>query len=169
MTVYFMHLDLRLTVTGVRKRNRPVLLVPTMETRDSSLKESVGFGNEILDSITKNLEKRGMIVLRNPIPVVRDPDPDYHGRLWIGYYNNVVVETLDSPQQRTVWLPKFELSQHSDLSGEEQLFLSEVALQNEGIWKSLGFSTKFISEGLSHFYQGGARGGGLRCLTVDFR
>lgn len=159
LPAYMKHLDLMLTVSGTSHAGAPILLLARLESPDFSLMRTIAMANSILDEVASNLEERGMLVLRNPVPVLKNADET----LWLGYYNNLVVEAPPPPLKKTVWLPNFK---QTTLFGN---YLESIACQNAGIWKSLGFEVKFISKGISKLYKGGDRGGGLRCLTVDFR
>lgn len=155
---YFSHTDLFLTPTGIDKNTRPVVMVAKAVAFQSEIAHLAQQANALMSRIVRQLENAGITVIRNPVPILRLKKKS---KLWVGYYNNALVE-VTADTQRT-WLPHFKFK-----NGFKE-HLDQVAAQNKAIWEQLGFEVAFISGGMRKLSNGGDRAGALRCLTIDFR
>lgn len=140
------HIDLILSVTGIRREGRPVLL----------LAEPVGshpdgkFGDGLrrrFDSMGGRLRRAGFEVIRNPMPI--DPLPGGCSAAMPRYYNNVLVQNVPTPM---VWLPQF---------GDQEPACEETDAANVELWKKLGFHVI----GLPGWSTFASDDGAMRCMT----
>ncbi|GJM32080.1 MAG: hypothetical protein DHS20C18_10810 [Saprospiraceae bacterium] len=154
---YFRHTDSVLTPTGIDFNGAPVVLVGQVRSPNTLYRQYEDDAEVLMKKIISQLEKENIIVLRNPIPLLKLED----GEPWVGYFNNGIVETTNDT--RRVWLPKFEVS------SPYENYLNIIGEQNKAIWESLGFEVYWISGGMMSFSTGGGRAGALHCLTVEFR
>lgn len=141
------HIDLILSVTGVKREGRPVLV----------LAEPVGshpdgkFGDRLrrrFDSMATRLRQAGFEVLRNPMPIATLPG----GRSAAAMprcYNNVLLQNAPTPM---VWLPQF---------GDREPTCAEADAANTELWKKLGFHVV----GLPGWSTFASDDGAMRCMT----
>ncbi len=121
------HIDLMVTVTGLTRSSRPLLLVADPLMPPCPLEEESRSFAVRLDAMVKRLVEAGFAVDRNPAPYLRnknDPSASQRPR----GYNNVLVQ---NEPDKIVWVPQF-----GDIEDE----LKEVDAANCKIWKDLGFT-----------------------------
>ena len=148
------HLDLVLSVTGLRQEGRPLLLLadPRSST-DPQGPRTPGWAEQ-LDASAARLEEAGFAVMRNPAPYVAHPrfSPNPNLRA----YNNVQLENAprrDLGRTRPlIWLPQF---------GDLEPDLAPFDRANGDIWAGLGFEPMPVP-GWSALVRAG---GALRCAS----
>lgn len=154
----FKHIDLCVTPTGILDHNRPVVFVGQIDSPHedcTTLRMELEVTAHLLSQIADQLEKEDFIVLRNPIPLLKDEE----NRYWIGFTNNCLVEKTEV--SRKVWLPDFSDHPH------QSKFLTEVKKKMKTHWVALDFEVHFISGGMSTY--SAEQDGSLHCLTLEFR
>lgn len=145
------HIDRSISVTGLTRGGRPLLVVargvPTCGA------DPAGFGpiGDRLDRTAAALSAQGFAVLRNDVPFAPVLGmPQLRPRL----YNNVLVENEVRPGRRRplVWVPQF---------ADEEPALETFDGANMALWRKLGFEAvaAFGWSGLA------AQMGALRCAT----
>lgn len=143
------HVDQFVTLTGLHRNGRPLLVVaePVPSDTPSSIVSAAG---RCLDASAIFLEEQGFAILRNPVAFAITPDTNKrHARL----YNNAIVENdiragHDLP---IVWLPQF-----SDCEA-----LGDIDDANANLWEGLGFQVERVF-GWTHL---ASRCGALRCIS----
>ena len=127
------HVDLFISVTGVKKNGKDVVLVADLVPVGNKKIANNPVFQELtiaLDIFSKILEKFGFEVIRNMVPYKLDSVGS--GEFRARYYNNVIVETLARPERCKpfVFVPCF---------GDEEEDLLEFDQQNLEIWTERGF------------------------------
>lgn len=158
MSSFFKHLDLVLTPTGLKQQKQTLVLLAHLCSPSEQLNQLVKQGNQHLNLVAQQLQTAQVAVIRNPIPLLSTNTNE----LWIAYFNNALVEC-------TAPRPKVWLSAGHPKNFEHQNFIETCKQKNIQIWQNLGFEVSCIERGLGQLYSHGDRGGGLRCLCVDFR
>jgi hypothetical protein len=142
------HLDLFVSLTGLVRDGRPLLVVADpISTTHPAAKKVVNAKRE-LDASVARLVARGFAVERNPVPYAVSPTTH---KLVPCLYNNVLIENALRPDRLKplVWLPCF---------GSE---LDAFDAENAGIWQDLGFDVMRV-----HGWNALAgSNGALRCAT----
>ena len=144
------HVDQFVSVTGLARDGRPVLVVGEPHVVGHAETPLVENARRLLDASVRSLVRQGFEVLRNPVPYVPTPDS---GKRLPRLYNNLLLENEIRPgrYRPMVWLPQF-----GDLED-----LQEFDRLNREIWERLGFEVVPVA-GLSYF---ASRNGALRCLS----
>jgi hypothetical protein len=151
------HIDLFITLTGVKKDGRYVVLLgqPVDEAGNVIEEEEVNMSKYVqqLEAIRQADGRRKFLVVRNPMPRVN--------RVWGGpytfFYNNCLVEVTEGKGGKTVWLPQFAFNAPNDIS-------TDFDRQMRTIWENLGFRVEFIAADFHWFCQDL---GALHCLTNE--
>lgn len=144
------HLDQFVSVTGLYRNGRPLLLVAEPCLTDGLESRLVDQARQQLDASVVFLESQGFSVIRNPVPFVVTPDS---GKRLARLYNNVVLENAVRPGRTRplVWLAQF--GDVEDVAGFDEA--------NRLIWQDLGFEVIGVP-GWSHL---ASRNGALRCAS----
>jgi len=144
------HVDQFVSVTGLRRGNRPLLLVAEPHLPEGPIVPLVEDARRRLQASVHVLREQGFEIMRNPVPWVVTPDS---GKRLPRLYNNVMIEneTRQEDDRPLVWLPQF-----SDVEP-----LSVFDRMNREIWEALGFEVVPVF-GWSYF---ASRNGALRCAT----
>ncbi|MGF9566080.1 hypothetical protein AAIH70_21460 [Neorhizobium sp. BT27B] len=143
------HIDQFVTLTGLYKNGRPLLVVGQPVPSDTP-SPIVSTASRCLDASAIFLEEQGFAILRNPVAFAITPDTNKRQpRL----YNNAIVENdIRVGQERPiVWLPQF-----SDFDA-----LGDIDEANVNLWESLGFRIERVF-GWTHL---ASRCGALRCIS----
>lgn len=148
---YGFHVDQFVSLTGLDKEGRPLLLVgePHLAEQDTS-SILVDNARMLLDASVSLLVEQGFAVIRNPVPFVVAPDS---GKRLPRLYNNVIVENTvrEGRSKPMVWLPQF---------ADVEPLASDDA-RNLALWEELGFDVIPV-QGWSHL---ASRNGALRCAS----
>jgi len=144
------HVDQFVSITGLRRDGRPLLLVADPEAGDMRYPRAAEELKRKLDASALSLARQGFAILRNPVPVLPTIDTN---KCLPRLYNNVLLEnvTRNGETQPLVWVPHF---------GDLEL-LADFDAENRRIWESLGFRAIGVL-GFSHL---ASRNGALRCAT----
>lgn len=144
------HVDQFVSVTGLERDDRPILLVGEPCVAGSAEISLIENARRLLDASVVSLIGQGFEVLRNPVPFVTAPDS---GKRLPRLYNNLILENDVRPghERPMVWLPQF--------GDVEQL--EAFDRRNGEVWEGLGFEVVPVS-GWSYF---ASRNGALRCLS----
>ncbi|WP_117194454.1 hypothetical protein [Rhizobium terrae] len=144
------HVDQFVSVTGLQRNGRPLLLLGEPCSADSRSNPLIENARRQLNASAVSLRRQGFEVLRNPVPYVVAPDS---GKRLPRLYNNLMLEnTIRSGHNKPlVWLPQF-----GDV--EE---LDKFDRMNREIWEGLDFEIMPVP-GWSYF---ASRNGALRCLS----
>lgn len=118
------HLDLMVSVTGLRRSGRPHLLVADSRASGAPTSREAEAQGVRLDAMVERLELAGFCVSRNPVAFAPGPTT---ASARPRAYNNVLVDNW--PRQR-VWLPQFA-------NGEPTMTALDHA--NRDVWADLGF------------------------------
>jgi hypothetical protein len=122
------HLDMFMTLAG---NNRALVGDPLAASRMIGLPLPEGFPVRAFDEIAADLERRGVEVIRNPLPFVYFDDPEARMREWFyASANNGWVEHVAHGQSR-VWLPQYGFGAWPELA------VTDAA--NAALWRALGF------------------------------
>jgi hypothetical protein len=151
---YGFHVDQFVSVTGVVRCGKPVLLVADPHPVGESARKLAVDARKKLDVSSRALEDAGFSVVRNPVPFAPAQDSrKILGRL----YNNVIVEGTrrSGNSAPLMWLPSFE--QAAEFRRFEEA--------NIRIWSDLGFDCIPV-RGLDLF---ASRNGAVRCMTKVIR
>lgn len=132
------HIDLVVSVTGIKKDGQEVLLVASVVPTPDGTDEYARLEGEKLDSLANHLANEGFHIIRTPTPYVDK---------WLFHYNNAIVQN----EPNIVWLPQF--------SDTKDTFPSDA--ENVEIWKGLGFEVIPIP-GWRPFLR---KAGAIRCAT----
>lgn len=148
------HVDQFVSVTGLRRDDRPLLLVADPMAHEGCSARAVSDLKQKLDASVLSLIRQGFAIARNPIPVSPAIDSN---KCIPRLYNNVILENVARPGQIQpfVWLPHFGDRETLEWFDEE----------NRKIWKGLGFDPIGVA-GWSHL---ASRNGALRCATKVMR
>lgn len=142
------HVDQFVSVTGLERGGRPLLLVADPVAQSGCNVRAATELKRKLDASALSLARQGFAIDRNPIPVAPAIDSNkYLPRL----YNNVVLENVTRCGQKRpfVWIPHF---------GDTET-LEEFDAVNRKIWDGLGFQPIGVA-GWSNL---SSRNGALRC------
>ena len=139
------HIDLVLSITGIKRNGRPVLLLA--DPIGSGESSRLATLRRRLAIVAERLEEHGFQVIRNPVPFL--PLPGSAGRLALRPYNNVLLENTPKP---TVWLPTFS---------DQEKHLAAIDDSNAQIWARLGFEVIPLP-GWTAFAD---KDGGPRCMA----
>ncbi|NGO65995.1 agmatine deiminase family protein [Rhizobium daejeonense] len=144
------HVDQFVSVTGLERGGRPLLLVGEPDAPASPENSLLVNLRRQLDASVTHLIRQGFAVLRNPIPLVITSDS---GKRLPRLYNNLLVENGLRPgrQKPLVWLPQF-----GDLEP-----LEDYDRANIRIWEELSYDVIPVS-GWSRL---ASRNGALRCAS----
>ena len=144
------HVDQFVSVTGLRRDGRPLLLVANPVAQGGCDGRNLTDLKRKLDASVLLLAQQGFAILRNPIPVAPAIDTN---KCLPRLYNNVLVENVVRAGQKQpfVWVPHF---------GDTEP-LDGFDAENRQIWERLGFQAIGVN-GWSHF---ASRNGALRCAT----
>ncbi|WP_377297017.1 hypothetical protein [Rhizobium sp. SGZ-381] len=142
------HVDQFVSVTGLSRNARPLLLVAEPRLEGGGESRLVEQARSQLDASAVSLERQGFAVIRNPVPFAVTPDS---GKRLARLYNNVLLENVvrKGREKPLVWLPHF---------GDVEA-LSAYDEANRHLWQDLGFEVIGVS-GWSHL---ASRNGALRC------
>lgn len=151
---YGFHVDQFVSLTGLGKEGRPLLMVGEPHVAEPCSSILVDNARMLLDASAVLLVEQGFAVIRNPVPFVVAPDS---GKRLPRLYNNVIVENAVRPghSKPMVWLPQF--ADVEPLASEDQL--------NSMLWEGLGFNVIPV-QGWSHL---ASRNGALRCASKVLR
>jgi len=144
------HVDQFVSVTGLRRGNRPLLLVGEPFAAGDAETPLIENARRLLNASVVSLIGQGFEVLRNPVPYITTPDS---GKRLPRLYNNLILENdvRRGRERPMVWLPQF---------GDVER-LEEFDRLNREVWEGLGFDVVPVS-GWSYF---ASRNGALRCLS----
>ncbi|WP_425961562.1 hypothetical protein [Rhizobium nepotum] len=144
------HVDQFVSVTGLRRDGRPLLLVADPVAQGGCEARSTTDLKRKLDASALSLARQGFAIIRNPIPVSPAIDTN---KCLPRLYNNILLENVMRPGQKQpfVWIPHF---------GDTEAF-EDFDEENRQIWEKLGFYAIGV-EGWSRFT---SRNGALRCAT----
>ncbi|WCK04376.1 hypothetical protein [Agrobacterium tumefaciens] len=142
------HVDQFVSVTGLERGGRPLLLVADPVAQGGCNVRAAKELKRKLDASALSLARQRFAIERNPIPVAPAIDTN---KCLPRLYNNVVLENvIRSGQKRPfVWIPHF---------GDTET-LEEFDAVNRKIWDGLGFQPIGVA-GWSHL---SSRNGALRC------
>lgn len=145
------HIDRSISVTGLAREGRPLLVVARGMLACGADPASFGPIGDRLDRTAAALSAQGFAVLRNDVPFAPVlGTPQLRPRL----YNNVLIENDVRPGRRRplVWVPQF---------AEEEPALEAFDSSNRTLWEELGFEP-VAAFGWSRL---AAQMGALRCVT----
>ncbi|UJW75657.1 hypothetical protein [Rhizobium sp. SL42] len=147
---YGFHVDQFVSLTGLHREGRPLLLVGEPHPAEASGSILVDNARMLLDASVALLIEQGFAVIRNPVPFVVAPDS---GKRLPRLYNNVIVENAvrEGRSKPMVWLPQF--ADVEPLAGDDA--------RNRTLWEELGFDVIPVP-GWSHL---ASRNGALRCAS----
>ena len=142
------HVDQFVSVTGLKRGDRPLLLVADPVAHGECDARAAIDLKRKLDASALSLARQGFAIERNPIPVSPAIDTN---KCLPRLYNNVLLENVTRPGQKrpSVWLPHF---------GDREA-LEAFDVVNRQIWDGLGFQAIGVA-GWSHL---SSRNGALRC------
>jgi len=148
------HVDQFVSVTGLLRDARPLLMVAEPHLPEGPPVPMVEDARRRLDASVSRLRRQGFEVLRNPVPWVVAPDS---GKRLPRLYNNVIIENQSRAAGRKplVWLPQF-----SDVEP-----LHTFDSRNREMWQGLGFEIVPVY-GWSYF---SSRNGAIRCVSKILR
>ncbi|TWF58434.1 hypothetical protein FHW37_101238 [Neorhizobium alkalisoli] len=148
------HVDQFVSVTGLERNGRPLLLVGDPCDPDGLKRPLVETARQSLDASVRALIRQGFEVMRNPVPYAVTPDS---GKRLPRLYNNLMLENEVRPgrEKPFAWLPQF---------GDIEPLAAFDRLNSE-IWEGLGFEVIPVF-GWSHL---ASRNGALRCSTKVLR
>ncbi len=148
------HIDQYISLTGLQREGRPLLLVAEPSLPEPGGSVLVDAARTLLQASVRLLTEQGFAVIRNAVPFVIVPDS---GKRLPRLYNNVIVENAVRPGRLNpiVWVPQF---------GDVEPLQAYDAI-NCGIWEGLGFETIPVA-GWSHL---ASRNGALRCASKVLR
>lgn len=144
------HVDQFVSVTGLRREGRSLLLVADPVAHGGCDVRAATDLKRKLDASALSLARQGFAIERNPIPVSPAIDTN---KCLPRLYNNVLLENVTRSGQKRpfVWIPHF---------GDRET-LEEFDAMNRKIWDRLGFQAIGVG-GWSHL---SSRNGALRCAT----
>lgn len=144
------HIDQFVSVTGLKRDGRPLLLVADPAALQGCDARAATDLKRKLDASALSLARQGFSILRNPIPVLPAIDTN---KCLPRLYNNVFLENVTRSGQKRpfVWIPHF---------GDTEA-LQGFDGENRQIWEKLGFHVVGVT-GWSHL---ASRNGALRCAT----
>ncbi|MBW6425004.1 hypothetical protein KX729_26535 [Rhizobium sp. XQZ8] len=145
------HVDQFVSVTGLKRNDRPLLLVGDPTTAGEPETPLIENARRCLDASAAALVLRGFEVMRNPVPYALAPDS---GKRLPRLYNNLILENqVRSGRERPLaWLAQF---------GDVEPSLQAFDRNNIEIWGALGFEVLPVY-GWSYF---ASRNGALRCIS----
>jgi len=145
------HVDQFVSVTGLKRNGRPLLLVGDPSAAGESETPLIENARRCLDASAAALVRQGFEIMRNPVPCALAPDS---GKRLPRLYNNLILENqVRSGRERPlVWLAQF---------GDVEPSLQTFDRNNMEIWEALGFEVLPIY-GWSYF---ASRNGALRCVS----
>lgn len=132
------HIDLVVSVTGIKKDGQEVLLVSSVVPTPDGTDDYARLEGDKLDALAIHLASEGFHVIRTPTPYFKK---------WLFHYNNAIVQN----EPNIVWLPHFSDAKNTFASDDE----------NVEIWKGLGFEVIPIP-GWRPFVD---KAGAIRCAT----
>jgi hypothetical protein len=127
------HLDMFMTLAGRGNDGRLRVLVGDPRAASALIGVPLpdGFPQQAFDEVAIALERRGLDVIRNPLPFVYFDDPDARMRQWFfASANNCWVERVEEGQSR-VWLPQYGYGAWPELRATDEA--------NAALWRALGF------------------------------
>jgi len=148
------HIDMFLTLAGRDADQRNIILVG-----DSALAAEI-LGEPLLeqamashyDDIAGTLSRAGFSVIRTPLPLVHQDDPETRTRKWyFASSNNALVQIVGA--QKQVWLPTYGHGRFAHLSATDAV--------NRRIWEDLNFMVTHLTDCHPLAYNLG----GVRCMT----
>lgn len=149
------HLDQFVSLTGIRNKDRPVIMVAEPVAVDRGAEATAKQAGNRLNSCVSWLQAHGFNVIRNPVPYATDK---MRGSVNHHLYNNVILE--NEPRTRAanplIWLPVMKAA---DTLG------TEFDRENHAIWKRLGFSVVEVRGWTDLAKQHGS----IRCATKVLR
>lgn len=136
------HIDMFLTLTGVRQRGRPVVLVgdPSLAAALLGRRPHPAAGVRHFDAIAAQLAGWGYAVIRNPMPHIPMDVVAEKRRIWrFAPTNNVLIQK-DAERGDIVWAPAFGHDHWPELAAVDDAMAE--------IWRDLGFEVRFTPKGL---------------------
>ncbi len=133
------HIDMFISLAGRGDDGRYRVLVGDPRMAAELLGERVAphAMAEVFDNIARGLERRGLAVTRNPLPLVYVDDPGERLRSWyFATANNALVEIRGDGRQ--VFLPTYAY-------GDWEV-LDVVDRRNAEIWSDLGFEPRMLGD-----------------------
>lgn len=151
---YGFHLDQFVSVTGLSRGGKPLVLVAKPYMAQGSTTRPVEHARQLLDLSAAMLGEQGFAVIRNPVPFAVTPDS---GKRSPRLYNNVMLENAvrQGRPRPLMWLPMF-----SDIET-----LAEFDEANRATWEELGFEVV----GVPGWSRLASRNGALRCICKVIR
>lgn len=157
------HIDLYLSLTGMRENDRYVVLVGRCEavrdtpSPDPDLARSVEQMNAYLDAVASQLSAQQFSVRRNPVPVVQKRNALAS---YLCAYNNCLVEVAED-RPPVVWLAKLSHGQESAGYFEQ---IRRMENENISLWQDLGFEVRMVE---ADFHTILDDQGSLHCITNE--
>ena len=156
------HLDLYLSFTGCTRNppDRQIVFLAECKFLGSSnqsiLRSEVESLNEYLNQVAFNLEEMGFDVVRNPAPLLHNPE---NNASYLCAINNCLVEVTQL--SRTVWLPSLTCEQESYAHYQQ---LQDVEKENDALWAELGFEVRIVEGNFHDLFD---EIGALHCITNE--
>lgn len=157
------HIDLYLSLTGMRKGDRYIVMVGRCEqvtdtsVPDPDLARSIEQMNTYLDAVASQLENLNFSVLRNPIPVVQKQNTFAS---YLCAYNNCLTE-VSTGAAPVVWLAALSFGQENTGYYAQ---IKQMENENIGLWTSLGYEVRLVE---ANFHTILDDQGSLHCITNE--
>jgi hypothetical protein len=126
------HIDMFTTLAGYDREGKYQVVVgdPRLAAQTLGIPVWPHAMAEVFDDIARGLQKRGLVVHRNPLPLAYADDPTARERTWyFATSNNALVEITKDGKR--IWVPTYG---HGSWSS-----LKETDAANKKLWESLGF------------------------------
>ncbi len=149
------HIDMFVSLAGTDADGRPILLVGDPSLAAQILERPVHPRclAAQFDAIADSLTARGMVVVRNPLPMIYMDDISTRTRTWFYASSNNVLVQQSAKAGNIVWQPEFGHDNWPELAHTDAA--------NRKIWEDLGFEVRLIPDGQKL----AENLGGLHCMT----
>lgn len=157
------HLDLYLSLTGIRENGRCVALLGRCEAVNGKadpnpdVQRMIGGMNEYLDAVAGQLTAEGFAVRRNPLPVLQKRNAS---ESYLCAYNNCLTEVTEG-QRPAVWLARLT---HRQEAADHYEHLKRLEDENIALWENLGFEVRLVE---ANFHSILDDQGSLHCITNE--
>lgn len=133
------HIDMYITLVGRLASGKYQVMVgdPRMAAQTLGQELKPEAMAEIYDDIAAQFRALDFDVVRNPLPLTYDDDPDARERTWyFATANNALVQ--NNGASKKVWLPTYGHRKWPELAATDA--------QNKSIWEGLGFEVAMLGD-----------------------